>query len=256
MFSAWPFITDPWFYALAVPAVLMTGLAKSGFASGFGSLATPMLALAVPAPQAAAVMLPLLIAMDATGLQQMWRHRDRALVRQLVPWGVLGIGVGTVMFGVLSDRAVSGLLGALTLLFLAQRLLWPIRAEGTPPPRWAAPLCSTTSGFTSFVAHAGGPPLMAYVLPLKLAPVVASATMAVYFAVINLVKLVPFGALGLLDARNLATSLLLLPVAPLGVWLGVWLVRRIDPTWFYRLAYVGMGVAGFKLLYDGVFGRA
>jgi uncharacterized membrane protein YfcA len=256
MFSAWPFITDPWFYALAVPAVLMTGLAKSGFASGFGSLATPMLALAVPAPQAAAVMLPLLIAMDATGLQQMWRHRDRALVRQLVPWGVLGIGVGTVMFGVLSDRAVSGLLGALTLLFLAQRLLWPIRAEGTPPPRWAAPLCSTTSGFTSFVAHAGGPPLMAYVLPLKLAPVVASATMAVYFAMINLVKLVPFGALGLLDARNLATSLLLLPVAPLGVWLGVWLVRRIDPTWFYRLAYVGMGVAGFKLLYDGVFGRA
>jgi hypothetical protein len=256
MFSAWPFITDPWFYALAVPAVLMTGLAKSGFASGFGSLATPMLALAVPAPQAAAVMLPLLIAMDATGLQQMWRHRDRALVRQLVPWGVLGIGVGTVMFGVLSDRAVSGLLGALTLLFLAQRLLWPIRAEGTPPPRWAAPLCSTTSGFTSFVAHAGGPPLMAYVLPLKLAPVVASATMAVYFAVINLVKLMPFAALGLLDTRNLATSLLLLPVAPLGVWLGVWLVRRIDPTWFYRLAYVGMGVAGFKLLYDGVFGRA
>jgi uncharacterized membrane protein YfcA len=256
MFSAWPFITDPWFYALAVPAVLMTGLAKSGFASGFGSLATPMLALAVPAPQAAAVMLPLLIAMDATGLQQMWRHRDRALVRQLVPWGVLGIGVGTVMFGVLSDRAVSGLLGALTLLFLAQRLLWPIRAEGTPPPRWAAPLCSTTSGFTSFVAHAGGPPLMAYVLPLKLAPVVASATMAVYFAVINLVKLMPFAALGLLDPRNLATSLLLLPVAPLGVWLGVWLVRRIDPTWFYRLAYVGMGVAGFKLLYDGVFGRA
>jgi hypothetical protein len=50
--------------------------------------------------------------------------------------------------------------------------------------------------------------------------------------------------------------LLLLPVAPLGVWLGVWLVRRIDPTWFYRLAYVGMGVAGSKLLYDGVFGRA
>lgn len=252
--SAWPFITDPWFYALAVPAVLITGLAKSGFASGFGSLATPMLALAVPAPQAAAVMLPLLIAMDATGLQQMWRHRDRALVRRLVPFGVLGIGVGTLLFGLLSARAVAGLLGALTLLFLAQRLLWPIRAEGTPPPRWAAPLCSTTSGFTSFVAHAGGPPLMAYVLPLQLAPVVASATMAVYFAVINLVKLLPYAALGLFDVRNLATSLLLLPVAPLGVWLGVWLVRRTDPTWFYRLAYIGMGVAGVKLLWDGIAG--
>jgi uncharacterized protein len=256
MFSAWPFITDPWFYALAVPAVLITGLAKSGFASGFGSLATPVLALAVPAPQAAAVMLPLLIAMDATGLQQMWRHRDRALVRQLVPWGLLGIAIGTLLFGLLSDRAVSGLLGALTLLFLAQRLLWPIRADSVAPSRWMGRLCSTTSGFTSFVAHAGGPPLLAYVLPLQLTPVVASATMAAYFSAINLAKLLPFGALGLLDPRNLATSLLLLPVAPLGVWLGVWLVRRTDPTWFYRLAYVGMGVAGVKLLYDGVFGRA
>ncbi len=252
--SAWPFITDPLFYALAVPAVLITGLAKSGFASGFGSLATPMLALAVPAPQAAAVMLPLLIAMDATGLQQMWRHRDRALVRQLVPWGVLGIALGTVLFGLLSDRAVSGLLGAMTLLFLAQRLLWPIGADSVEPRRWVGRLCGATSGFTSFVAHAGGPPLLAYVLPLKLAPLVASATMAAYFSAINLVKLVPFAALGLLDARNLATSLLLLPLAPLGVWLGVWLVRRTDPTWFYRLAYIGMGVAGVKLLWDGIAG--
>ncbi|MFN8896216.1 MAG: sulfite exporter TauE/SafE family protein [Betaproteobacteria bacterium] len=254
MLPAWPFITDPFFYALAVPAVLITGLSKSGFASGFGALATPLLALAVPAPQAAAVMLPLLIAMDATGVQQMWRHRDRVLVRRLVPWGVVGIDIGTLLIGVLSDRAVAGVLGALTLLFLAQRLLFPIRRDGRPPPAWAAPLCSATSGFTSFVAHAGGPPLMAYVLPLKLAPMVASATMAAYFTAINLVKLVPYAALGLMDLRNLATSLLLLPLAPVGVWLGVRLVERTDPTWFYRLAYVGMAVAGVKLLWDGLGG--
>ena len=123
-----------------------------------------------------------------------------------------------------------------------------------PPPAWAAPLCSATSGFTSFVAHAGGPPLMAYVLPLKLAPMVASATMAAYFTAINLVKLVPYAALGLMDLRNLATSLLLLPLAPVGVWLGVRLVERTDPTWFYRLAYLGMAVAGVKLLWDGLGG--
>ena len=59
-----PVVHDPWFYAVAVPAVLLTGLAKSGFASGFGSLATPLIALAVPVPQAAAIMLPLLVVMD------------------------------------------------------------------------------------------------------------------------------------------------------------------------------------------------
>jgi uncharacterized protein len=246
-----PVITDPLFYALAVPAVLMTGLAKSGFASGFGTLATPLLALAVSAPQAAAVMLPLLLVMDATNLHQLWRDRDAVLVRRLVPWGVLGIGIGTLLFGLLSAKAVSGLLGALTLAFLAQRLFIPLGRSGVLPP-WAGRLCSTTAGFTSFIAHAGGPPIMAYVLPLKLAPAVASATMAVYFAVINVVKVVPYAALGLFDTRNLATSLVLLPLAPLGVWLGVWLVRRIEPTWFYRLGYLGMFCAGCKLLWDGV----
>lgn len=252
MLESLPVVHDPLFYAVAVPAVLLIGLSKSGFAAGFGSAATPILALVAGGPQAAAIMLPLLIAMDATGLQQMWKHRDRDLVRQLVPWGLLGIAAGALGFGLLSAKAISGLLGALTLAFLAQRLLWPPRRDGAPPRTWVGRACSATSGFTSFVAHAGGPPLMAYVLPLRLTPTVAAATMAVFFAAINLSKIVPYAALGLLDLRNLATSLVLMPLAPLGVWAGVWLVRRVDPTWFYRLAYAGMAVTGVKLLWDGL----
>lgn len=246
----WPVITDPVFYAVAVPAVLITGLSKSGFASGFGSLATPLLALTLPAPQAAAIMLPLLMVMDVTGLQQMWRDRDSALLRQLLPWGVLGVLVGTLLFGLLSAKAVAGLLGALTLGFLAQRLFFPPRRDAAAAPAWVGRACSVASGFTSFVAHAGGPPIMAYLLPKKLDVRVLAATMAVYFGVINAVKVVPYAALGLLDLRNLFTSLLLVPLAPLGVWAGVWLVRRVDPTWFYRLAYLGMFLTGVKLLSD------
>ena len=95
--------------------MLLMGLGKSGFLSGFGSLATPLLSLVVPVPQAAAIMLPLLLVMDATGLQQLWRERDRVLLRQLLPAGLLGVAVGTLLFGVLSTRAVAGLVGALTL---------------------------------------------------------------------------------------------------------------------------------------------
>ncbi len=247
-----PFITDPWFYAVAVPAVLITGLSKSGFAAGFGALATPLLALVVPAPQAAAVMLPLLIAMDATGLQQMWRDRDAALLRRVVPWGLVGIAIGTALFGLLSAKAVAGLLGVLTLAFLAHRLLGHVRRDARVPPPWVGRLSGTAAGFTSFVAHAGSPPLMAYILPMKLTPTKAAATMAVFFGVINVVKLVPYALLGLMELRNLGTSLLLLPLAPIGVWLGVWLVRRVDPTWFYRLAYAGMAATGLKLLWDGL----
>ncbi len=247
-----PLIDDPWFYVAAVAAVLITGLSKSGFASGFSTLATPLMAMTVPVPQAAAILLPLLMAMDITGLQQLWRERSPQLVRLLVPPGLAGIGVGWLLFGLLSPAAVSALVGGLTLAFLAQRLLFPPRADGRPAPLWVGRLCALLSGFTSFICHAGGPPLSAYVLPMKLEPRLLSGTMAVFFASVNVAKVLPYATLGLIDLRNMLTALVLLPVAPLGVWAGVWLVRRTSATWFYRLAYAGMAVAGVKLLYDGL----
>ena len=245
-------ITDPWFYLVAVPAVLMMGLAKSGFPIGFGALATPLMALAVPVPQAAAIMLPLLLVMDITSIQQLWRHRDRELLRLLLPAGLIGTVVGTLLFGVLSSKAVAAVVGVLTLLFLAQRLVFPPRRDAPPPPKAVGFVLAIAGGFTSFVAHAGSPPLSAYVLPLRLDPIRLTATMAVLFTAVNLSKWIPYAWLGLLDSRNLVTSLALMPLAPLGVWLGVWATRRIASAWFYRIAYTGMAATGVKLLWDGL----
>jgi len=211
-----------------------------------------MMALTMPVPQAAAIMLPLLMVMDATGLQQLWRERDRALVRLLLPFGLLGIVVGALLFGVLSAKTVAGIVGAMTLAFLAQRLLFPPRRGGKPAPLWVGRACATASGFTSFVSHAGGPPISAYMLPLKLEPRVLSGTMAVFFAAVNAAKWIPYAALGLIDLPNMVTSLLLMPLAPVGVWVGVRLLHRMDPRWFYRLAYAGMFLTGVKLLWDGL----
>ena len=245
-------IDDPVFYAVAVPAVLLVGLSKSGFLSGFGSLATPLMAMTVPVPQAAAIMLPLLVVMDLLNIRELFGQRDRALVRLLIPAGLVGVGLGALLFGVFSNKAVAGVVGALTLLFLLQRLLMKPRPDGAPPSRGLGRVLGAASGFTSFVAHAGGPPISAYVLPLRLAPVVASATMATFFAAINLAKWVPYAWLGLVDARNMATALVLLPVAPLGIWIGVWLLKRVRTDFFYKLAYAGMAAAGLQLLWEGL----
>jgi uncharacterized membrane protein YfcA len=247
-----PLITDPWFYAVAVPAVLLMGLAKSGFLMGFGSLATPLLVLVLPAPQAAALMMPLLLAMDITGVRQLWRERDRALLCLLLPPAMIGILIGTLLFGLLPGKTVAAVVGGLTLLFLAQRLAFPPRIDAAPPSRTVGFLLAIAGGFTSFVAHAGGPPVAAYVLPLRMHPLRMTATLAVLFGCINLSKWIPYAGLGLFDARTLVTSLALLPLAPVGVWLGVWATRRIDSGWFYRLAYAGMFLTGVKLLWDGL----
>lgn len=245
-------ITDPAFYAVAVPAVLLTGLSKAGF-GGFGALAVPLMALAVPVPQAAAIMLPLLMAMDAMGLASLLKHRDRALLRLLLPAGLLGTVVGTLMFGVLPAQGVAGVVGIITLAFLAVRLVFPPKADAPPPSRGLGFVLGVMSGFTSFVAHAGGPPVAFYLMPQRLAPLVFSATTAVFFAVINASKWLPYAWLGLIDGTNLLTSLALAPLAPVGVWLGLRWVRRIDPALFYRLFHIGLALTGVKLVWDGWF---
>ena len=252
MSAGFPLITDPAFYAVAIPAVLLMGLAKSGVGAGFGSLATPLMALAIPVPQAAAIMLPLLLVMDAFGVKALFKARDPALLRLLIPAGLLGTLIGALSFGLLSTKTVAGIVGALTLLFLAQRLAFPPRADAPPPPRWLGFVLGTASGFTSFVAHAGMPPVSAYVLPLRLAPLAFAGSMATFFAIVNLSKWLPYAWLGLIDGRNMATSLALMPFAPLGVWMGVRILRRIQPQSFYRLLYAGMFLTGVKLLWDGL----
>ena len=245
-----PLITDPFFYAVSIPAVLLLGISKSGFGAGFGSLAVPMMALAVTVPQAAAILMPVLLVMDLLGMAAFRNDFDRKLLKFLLPFGLLGIVAGALLFKVLEPKVVAGIVGGFTLLFLAQRLMFPPRPDSAPPPRWAGALLTVTSGFTSFIAHAGGPPINAYVIPLKLRPVLFTGTMAFFFFFINLSKWVPYAWLGLLDMRNLATSLVLLPLAPVGVWIGVRIARRISPLWFYRLLYTGMALTGIKLVWD------
>lgn len=245
-------LAEPGFWAAAVPAVLLMGISKSGFGMGFGALAVPLMALAVPVPQAAAIMLPLLMVADAMGLAALVRHRDRVLVRRLLPPALLGVGLGWAGFGLLSPSATAGLLGVVTLVFLALRTLWPPRADAPPPSARTGQALSVVSGFTSFIAHAGSPPLAFYLLPLKLEPLVFTASTSVIFAAVNAAKWVPYGLLGLLDLRNLLTSLALLPLVPLGVWLGLRFVRQVSPQLFYRLFNLGLLLTGLKLVADAL----
>ena len=247
--------TDPFFYLVAIPAVLLLGLSKSGFGAGFGSLAVPMMALAIPVPQAAAIFMPLLFVMDVLTLKAFRKELDWALFRFVLPWGLLGIAVGAALFKTLDPRTVAGLVGLFAWGFLAQRKLFPPKADAPPPGKFWGAFMSTTAGFTSFVSHSGGPPINAYVIPLKLAPMVFTGTLAAFFFVINLSKWVPYAWLGLFDASNQATSAVLMPFAPLGVWAGVKVARRISMAWFYRLVDWGMFLTGAKLVWDGFIAR-
>jgi hypothetical protein len=108
------------------------------------------------------------------------------------------------------------------------------------------------SGFTSFVAHAGGPPYQVYAMPLRHAPALYAGTAVVFFAIINAAKLIPYFALGQFDATNLTASAVLMPVAALATLVGAWVVRRMKPEFFYNFMYTLVFLVAAKLIYDGV----
>ena len=108
------------------------------------------------------------------------------------------------------------------------------------------------SGFTSFISHAGAPPYQVHALALGHNPQVFAATAAVFFAIVNVAKLGPYFLLGQFDASNIATSLFLMPLAPLSTLAGAWLTRRIDAKVFFSIAYGFVFVIGLKLVHDGM----
>ncbi|HMO42693.1 MAG TPA: sulfite exporter TauE/SafE family protein [Phenylobacterium sp.] len=249
-------LSDPFFYALAIPAVILLGLAKGGFA-GVGAIAMPLLALAISPVKAAAILLPILILQDVVGVWAFRRSWDGGVLRLMIPSAAVGILLGYLLAAQVSATVVLGVLGAISVLFALHRL-WLMRGGGVAAPSNAPAgvgvLLGVASGFTSHIAHAGQPPFQMWVLPRNLAPPVLVGTTAIFFAVVNWIKVPAYLALGQFTAENLTTAAVLAPLAIASTLAGVWLVRRIQPERFYLAIYVLMVLVGLQLLWKAFAG--
>ena len=247
-------ILDWHFYALAIPAVILLGLAKGGFA-GMGALSLPMLTFAIDPVQAAAILLPILIAQDVVGVWAFRRTVAWRLLGWMMPGAVLGIWLGYAFAANVSPLGVMAAVGAISILFGAYRL-WAARHaaphEAARWPLWMGSLFGIASGFTSQIAHAGQPPFQLWVLPRKLERDVLIGTTALFFAVINWIKVPAYAALGQFTRVNLLTAAALLPLALASTVAGVWLVRRIAPERFYTAIYWLMIIVGAALLWEAL----
>jgi uncharacterized membrane protein YfcA len=242
---------DPWFFAAAVPAVLVFGISKGGLGGGAGLLAVPLMALVLPPADAAAIMLPVLLVMDAMGLWAYRRDADWQALKVLIPGGLVGIVVAALVFGLMSDDLVRLVIGVIAVGFCLWQWL-PRRAASRPPPPSAGVFWGAVGGFTSTLAHAGAPPVNIYLLARRPEPAAFVATMVFLFAAVNVAKLAPYALLGLFTPANLMASLALAPVAVVGMGLGIALLRRLDTRLFYRLIYVSVFATGLKLIGGGL----
>lgn len=247
-------VTDPAFYALAIPAVILLGLSKGGFA-GLGTISLPMIALVISPIQAAAILLPILIVQDAVSVWSFRREWSGRIIAELLPGAIVGIGLGWLLAAQVSVKAVMAALGAITIVFAVQRL-WVERrgtiAAAANAPAWIGSLFGIVSGFTSQIAHAGAPPFQMWVIPRRLDHLTFAGTTAIFFAAVNWIKVPAYWALGQFNHETLMTAAVLMPVAILSTFGGVKLIRHVSADRFYQAIYVLMLLVGAKLLWDGL----
>lgn len=247
---------DLLYIGCAIVAVVISGLAKGGFA-GVGALAMPIMALGVDPVRGAAILLPILILQDAVSVWAFRKSWDGGILKVMLPGAAVGIAIGWLFAAQVSETAVLGALGVISVLFGLQRL-WVERGRAmvlpSNSPGWVGFLFGIASGFASQIAHAGSPPFQMWVLPKKLPRDMLVGTTAVAFAAMNWMKVPAYAALGQFTRANLLATAMLVPVAVAATVAGVWLVRRIDAARFYTLIYVLMVLLGLKLIADALMG--
>jgi len=246
-----PFV-DPAALIAGMIAAALVGLAKGGLGS-VGVMAVPVLSLVMSPVQAAGIMLPILVVSDGFSLWTWWKSWHVQTLRIMLPGAVIGVGVGWATAAFVSDDVVRLIVGVVAVGFV---LRWATqgrasRATARPQRAVAGGLWGGLAGYTSFVAHAGGPPFSVYAMPLNLDPKALTGTSVVFFAVTNALKLFPYFALGQFGTENLWSSAILAPFAIAFTFVGAFIIKRMRAEVFYPIAYALTFLLGVKLIWDG-----
>ena len=260
-------ILDSSFYLFAVPAVLLVGISKGGDGGSFGMIGVLLMTLIVSPTETAGILLPILIAMDLVSVWIYRRSWDRQNFSLLATGAIIGIFVGSITARAIDDDIIRILIGGLSLGFLLNQYIQKnIQRKSSftlsGKDKYSNKLSNQISGlgwgavggFASFLTHAGGPAFQFHMLPQQLSPRLYVGTSAVFFAFTNVVKIVPYFWLGMLNQGNFHISAGLLPLAPIGVFVGFKLLTYIPKQAFYRFADGMLMVVGIKLLIDVITG--
>jgi uncharacterized protein len=239
------------FYIVATVAVILVGVAKGGFA-GLGTVAMPMLALVMDPVRAAAILLPILLVQDVVSVWAFRKSYDRQTLLWMVPGGLSGVFLGWLLATSVSSNVVRAMVGLIAVVFGTYRLSGFTVITTRAFPQWLASFWGMVSGFTSQVAHAGGPPFQVWALTRKFPHTVFIGTSSIFFAVVNWIKVPAYLALGQFTGENMKLTAMFMPVAILSTFFGVWLVKRIRPERFYGVINVLMVAVGVALLWDSV----
>lgn len=250
------FAQDPAFLLVGGATIALIAFSKGAFGGGAASIGIPMLSFFIDPLGAAMVVAPLVSAMDMFTLRAFgpssWSKSD---LRVLLPGLIVGLGLGWWMFEKVDPRYVGLTIAIISLSFA---LHWFIRRarkrEAAPKPTHAAlgVLAGTVSGFTTFVAHAGGPPITMYLIRRGLEKRLFVGTNTAFFTIGNLLKLIPYGILLSHRPDAAMAALMFAVVIPFAVQLGIRLHHRLSQDSILILTNIMLVLGSGRLLYVSI----
>lgn len=230
--------------------IFIIGLSKGGLGGTLVVLATPLMSLVMPANQVIGLLLPILMIGDLFAVYTHWLHWDSKLVWLLIPGAIVGTIIASFFIAAISSEALRRGIGIIVLLFVLYKLFEQrILSASYRPRRWHDFVAGGIGGLTSTLAHTGGPPVAIYLLMQGISPRHFVATAALFFAVLNWIKVPSYYYLGLFDFDLLWQVAWLLPLLPLSVWLGKLLATKVDKVLFDRIIVSVLAVTGLFLLF-------
>jgi len=239
------------FFIAVVPAIILFGIAKSGLGGSIALISIPLMTIAMPLTEALGIILPILIFSDFIATYKYRKEFDLGTLKLIVPFAALGIVIGSFTFSNFSEDLLKFIIGLMGFLFAGHYFLFKKNKEAKSEKNLIkGGICSTIAGFTSFCVHAGGTPTSIYLLPLRMRKEIYVGTRIIFFTFVNLIKLPLYINLSMTNLETFKQSVVLFPVALLGILIGYKLLKIIEEKLFYNILYALIFVTSTKLLYD------
>lgn len=237
--------------------VLWIGLSKAGFGGGLGMLTTPICVLAFgmlgkPPSFAIGMILPLLCAGDAFSLYHYWKKWRIKNLYYLLPGVIVGVFIGAWLVGRFSPRQLNVCIGLIAVIFvlfqLVKEYIFKLEKEFKPNPVIGFPF-GVAAGLTSTFAHGAGPVVSMFLIPQKMPKEIYVGTTVLIFTFVNWIKMPFFILNGIITKESFLTGMYYFPIVPIGVWLGVWLNKKIPEKSFVKLVYLFTFLTGLYLIF-------
>jgi len=239
------------FFFTVVPAIILFGIAKSGLGGSIALISIPLMTIAMPLTNALGIILPILIFSDFIATYKYRKEYDFETLKLMVPFAAIGIFIGSLTFTFFSEELLKFIIGLMGFLFAGHYFFFKKNKEAKSDKNFLkGGVCSTIAGFTSFCVHAGGTPTSLYLLPLRMKKEIYVGTRIIFFACLNLFKLPLYINLSMTNFETFKQSLILFPVALLGILIGYKLLKIIEEKLFYNILYTLIFITSTKLLYD------